>query len=257
VTAVASPLQEAPRQHRLGAYAIWQLRDYLIEKGIATVIVMALFGYLTIWPPLMMARRSGQGIDQFGPVLDQVLVMLLGQLVFIGALFAVNGIVAEDRKQGFFRFYFAKPVSVPLFYAQKLAMHTAGFAVAAVLLIGAYWYLVQPLAQPLLLPVLVMLFLGIAGIGFLISAIWKHDLMSLIAFYLGANVLWEFFQNDQGWRGQAVYVLPPLHRMDDVLAPVLTGGTLPTSLLLWIAGYGVGCAVLGLIVIRRRALSSS
>jgi hypothetical protein len=252
----APALRELPRLRRLPSYAIWQLRDYLIEKGIATVLVLSLFGYLTLWPPLLMARRSGQGMEALGPLFDQVTVALLGQLVFIGALFAVNGIVADDRKQGFYRFYFAKPVHVPGFYAQKLAMHLLGFLVAAGVLLGLYTGFLRSLPVATLLPTLAGLFVGVAGIGFLISALWRYDLMSLIAFYFAANVFWPMFADDEGWRGVMVHLLPPLHRVDEVLQPVVAGGAPPTSLLAWITGYGVGCILLGLLVIRRKPLSS-
>jgi hypothetical protein len=250
-------LPAAPaREHRLGAYSIWQLRDFLIEKGIATVLVLGLFGYLSIWPAFMMTRRAGQSIESLGPVVDQMTVALLGQLVFIGALFAINGIVAEDRKQGYYRFYFSKPVTVPAFYAQKLAMHLLGFLAAAAVLIGAYSYFVRPFSPPMLFPVLAVTFLGVAGIGFLISALWRYDLMTLIAVYFAANLGWQLFGNDPGWKGRAVYALPPLHRLEDIFQPLVLGGDLPVSLVAWIAGYGAACVILGLLVIRRKPLSS-
>jgi hypothetical protein len=252
----APTLRETPRQRRLPAYAVWQLRDYLIEKGAATVLVLSLFGYLAAWVPLLMARRSGQGVEDLVPLFDQVTVALLGQLVLIGALFAVNGIVAEDRKQGFYRFYFAKPVNVPAFYAQKFAMHLLGFLAVAAVLMGIYIGFIRGLPVATLLPTLAALFVGVAGIGFLISALWRYDLMSLIAFYFAANVFWPMFADDEGWRGMMVHLLPPLHRVDEVFQPIMAGSGPPMSLLAWLTGYGLVCILLGLLVIRQKPLSS-
>ncbi len=52
---------------------------------------------------------------------------ILGTIVFVGALFAMNGIVANDRKQGFYRFLFAKPMTPSRYYGQAFFVHWAGF----------------------------------------------------------------------------------------------------------------------------------
>ena len=114
---------------RAGAYALWQLRDYVKDRAIPTLIVGTLSGYLGFeavakeFPlPRAGARVSPALIAQYGSAeavhalrLSQFnyafLTSILGAIVFVGALFAMNGIVANDRKMGFYRFLFAKPVT--------------------------------------------------------------------------------------------------------------------------------------------------
>ena len=114
---------------RTGAYALWQLRDYLKDRGVSTLIVGALSAYLG-WSMMTETAPMPRPTDvvsagllaRFGNA-DSVYAArmaefsfhfmrsMLGAMIFLGALFAMNGIVANDRKQGFFRFLFAKPVS--------------------------------------------------------------------------------------------------------------------------------------------------
>ena len=62
----------------------------------------------------------------------------LNALVFLGALFAMNGIVANDRKLGFYRFLFAKPVTPSRYYGQAFVLHWAGFMVVIAVLGALY-----------------------------------------------------------------------------------------------------------------------
>ena len=115
--------RSASAKARLAAYGLWQLRDYLMDRGTPTIIVGSLFGYLTLAPMLDQREpaRAAEWVARFGSEVAARAAMLgelqlpvpaqlLGSLIFLGALFAMNGIVANDRKQGFYRFLFAKPV---------------------------------------------------------------------------------------------------------------------------------------------------
>ena len=43
---------------RLGVYSRWQLRDYLMDRGIATFLITALMGYLGAGPIHMLLRQD-------------------------------------------------------------------------------------------------------------------------------------------------------------------------------------------------------
>ena len=76
---------------------------------------------------------------------------ILGTIVFLGALFAMNGIVANDRKQGFYRFLFAKPMTPSRYYGQAFFVHWAGFVAVMIVLGLVYGALIWPvLSRPLL-----------------------------------------------------------------------------------------------------------
>ena len=112
---------------RVGAYALWQLRDYFKDRGLSTLIIAVLSAYLamsttteTVPMPLPsdpvvpgMLARFGNPDAVYAARMSEfsfhLMRSMLGAMIFLGALFAMNGIVANDRKQGFFRFLFAKP----------------------------------------------------------------------------------------------------------------------------------------------------
>ncbi|HYD54425.1 MAG TPA: hypothetical protein VEA99_17440 [Gemmatimonadaceae bacterium] len=123
------------RAARLGAYAWWQLRDYLFEKGIGTLLVMLFAGSIGYIGAKGMTRFSP---DSLRAPLSAAFSELYGQLVLLGVLFATNGIVSDDRKNGYYRFLFAKPVSVPRFYVQKFLVHLCGFLLVSAVLVLAF-----------------------------------------------------------------------------------------------------------------------
>src|SRR4051812_1277290 len=100
------------RSARLGRYALWQARDYFMDRGVPTVIVGLLLGYITSADVFrrihqQVAAMPERIIAQYGsleaaqlPLLKQaneaVLGQFLGPIVYIGVLLALNGIVATD-----------------------------------------------------------------------------------------------------------------------------------------------------------------
>ena len=66
------------RGSRVGAYAPWQLRDYLIDRGAPTMLVSALFGYIGIGA---MLHGISAAIERMSP----------GQLAKYGGAAAARG----------------------------------------------------------------------------------------------------------------------------------------------------------------------
>jgi len=183
--------------------------------------------------------------------------------VFVGALFAMNGIVANDRKQGFYRFLFAKPMTPARYYGQAFFVHWAGFVAVMIVLGLVYGALIWPvLSRPLLL-VIALMFVAYSGIAFLLSAAARWDWMSLVAVTVGATFLWARFGESTHPLSRLLYLLPPLHLVDEVYAsvsgaPVYASGAptvIPWSILAWLAGYGAACFAAGLVVLRYRRLA--
>ena len=264
---------------RAGAYALWQLRDYFKDRGVPTLIVATLSAYLGLNPILERMPRLGDPVparllERFGTVEAvyaarmaefnfMFLRSILGTLVFLGALFAMNGIVANDRKQGFFRFLFAKPVSPSRYYGQAFFVHWFGYMMVMALLGVLYGFVVWPvLTQPLLL-VIALMFVAYSGIAFLLSAAARWDWMSLVAVSILATFAWTRFGESTHPLAKLVYLLPPLHRSDEVYAavsgtPIMAAGppqAIPWPILGWLAGYGVACYLAGLVVLRHRRLA--
>jgi ABC-type transport system involved in multi-copper enzyme maturation permease subunit len=268
----------APRRTRVGAYALWQLRDYAKDRGLPTVIVSILTGYLGLGPmlaemPTRGTRVSPALLARFGSAdavyaarmaeFNQVFLHgVLGTLVYVGALFAMNGIVANDRKQGYYRFLFAKPVTASRYYGQAFVVHWAGFVAVMILLALAYGALIGPVLSRPLLAAIALMFLAYSGIAFLLSAAARWDWLSLVAVSVVATLLWARFGESAHPLARLLYLLPPLHRADEVYAwaaaPAHAAGAaraLPWPILLWLAGYGAACFVAGLVVLRYRRLA--
>lgn len=254
------------RRARLGRYALWQLRDYALNQGLSTMVVLLLAGFLTVPPLRAAAHRFGQAGSAPGPLppelLEQVVRQLTGLMVFLGALFATNGIVSGDRKFGYYRFYFAKPVSPPTFYALQFGAHAVGFAVVAHLLIAIFSAAVQPVYPARFALVVIGLYLAYAGIGFFVSTVSRYDWLSLLTVVLAAQIAWSTWPDAHGWRGVLVRLLPPITRSDHVYAamgviPAAAGAPdFPWRSFLWLAGYGAAAFVAGLVVLRRRPLGA-
>jgi ABC-type transport system involved in multi-copper enzyme maturation permease subunit len=264
---------------RVGAYALWQLRDYFKDRGVPTLVVATLSAYIGLSPILERLPRLGDRVpagllQRFGSAEAvyaarmaefnfMFLRSILGTLVFLGALFAMNGIVANDRKQGFFRFLFAKPVSPSRYYGQAFLVHWFGYMVVMALLGVLYGFIVWPVLTRPLLVVIALMFIAYSGIAFLLSAAARWDGLSLVAVSVVSTFLWTRFGGSSNPLAKLLYLLPPLHRSDEVYAavsgaPLLATGApppIPWPILGWLAGYGVACYLAGLIVLRYRRLA--
>jgi hypothetical protein len=267
------------RHARVAAYALWQLRDYVKDRGVPTFIVALLSGYLGLSPiiermptrgdpvpaALLTRFRSADAVyaARMMEFNHEFLRGILGTIVFVGALFAMNGIVANDRKQGFYRFLFAKPMTPARYYGQAFFVHWVGF-VAVMLVLGlVYGSLIWPVLSRQLLLVIALMFVAYAGIAFLLSAAARWDWMSLVVVTVGATFLWGRYGESTHPLARLLFLLPPLHRADEVYAsvsgvPMYASGAptvIPWSILAWLAGYGAACFAAGLVVLRYRRLA--
>lgn len=245
----------ARRGALMGRYALWQLRDYLFQQGPATAIVLALYGYLTLGPLVASEDAALRALP--AGIVAQVFASLLGSLVLLGTLFATNGIVANDRKLGYYRFLFAKPVSAPRFYACAFAVNGVGLLLVSALLVAVFAAVVRPIWTPALFPLLAMMYVAYGGVGFLLSTIWRYDWLSLVTVAVAASFGWAMWGKDPGIKGMLVHLLPPMHRAGEIYAfaaglePVV-----PWTSVVWLGGYGLVCFLLGLWLLRVRSLAT-
>ena len=266
---------------RTGAYALWQLRDYLKDRGLSTLIVAALSAYLgwsmltdKVPMPRPSDAASAELLVRFGSTGAVYAARMaefsfhfmrdtLGAMIFLGALFAMNGIVANDRKQGYFRFLFAKPVTPSRYYGQAFVVHCVGFMLVMVLLALLYGVIVWPVLTLPFVLVVGLMFVAYAGVAFLLSAAARWDWLSLVAVSVASVFLWSKFGASTHPLAKLLYFQPPLHRADEVYVAV--SGTpaisaagapaVPWPLVGWFGGYGILCYFAGLIVLRFRRLA--
>jgi hypothetical protein len=272
---VDAPVTPVGARHaRLAHYGLWQLRDYLMDRGTPTFIVAMLFGYFTL-SPMQIAARLRLGAEggatsgsaaAHAAMMEQLNYMFLrsflGTLVFVGALFAMNGIVANDRKLGFYRFLFAKPVAPSRYYGQAFLIHWAGFLGVMTLLGVIYGYLVSPVLSLRLMMVVALIYLCYAGIAFMLSAAARWDWLSLVAVSVAATFLWGRYGESTHPLAKLLYLLPPIHRTDEIYASIATTPSsaahslaLPWHSIWWLAGYGAAAFLIGLLVLRHRRLA--
>jgi hypothetical protein len=261
-----------PARHpQLGRYAFWQLRDYLVERGALTAIITLLFGYMGAAPlkfaianrtehlPPGLLVKYGSAEAARAAFLHEMsagfLRHFLGSVVFLAVVLAMNGIVANDRKLGYYRFLFAKPLAPPRYYGQAFAVNTGGYLLLVILMALLYGAFIMPILTPSFLAGIAIVFLLYATISFLLSAAARWDWLSLVAVTLTATVLWAKYGTSTSPLATLLYLLPPVHKTDEIYAAVADGAALPSHTLAWMGGYAALCFVAALLVLRHRRLA--
>lgn len=230
----------------LARYAWWQFRDFIRDRGIALLLVGFLVGFTVIGP----FKAMGGTLDQ--RMADRLLAAILLQVPFICAFIALNGIISNDRKLGYYRFLFSKPVGIPAYYSQLFVIYLVGFLAVCAALIGLFAIFAHPVAPlgPLLFCALV--FLSFGGIAFLISSLFRHDWPILAAIFLGSSILHSMWKFEEGIRRMVIAVLPPIYELPDMIPALVQEGSVDANSILWLLGYSAICFVGGLIVLKRR-----
>ena len=257
------------RRARLGRYSLWQLRDYAVNRGLPTLIVALLFSILIV---LMSRERNPTGdvtaamIRRYGSVAAARVAMrhdlsvafitgFLGAYVFVGAMFATNGIIANDRKLGFYRFLFAKPVAPSAYYGAEFVVNGLAFVMLTAGLAVVYGAAVEPVLSLAFIITVAAVYLCYAGLGFALSAVSRWDWLSLVAVATAAEILWKFYGTSASPFRVLLRLLPPVHRTTDAYAAVARGMPLPWQSVLWLAGYGAIAFIAGLAILRHRRLA--
>jgi hypothetical protein len=248
------------RRARLLEYAPWMFRDYITNQGAATAIVVVLIGFTTLVPLLQGVAGEPMPLGRIPePVSRAMLRAILPFLAFLGAFFATNGIIANDRKLGYFRLLFAKPVNPVSYYAITFAMYGAGLLFVVAVLLGIWSLTVRPMFPVEVLVIVALMYLAYGGLGFLLSAAWRFDWLSLVTVLFVADIGWRLWGNTPGIRRTLLHLLPPVHRASDVYALVANevAVPLPWGSIAWLGGYGLICFLLGMVVVRKRPLGTS
>ena len=230
----------------LRRYALWQIRDFARDRGIALLLVGFLLGFTVVGPVRAMGRPIDQGLAK------NLLVATLAQLSFILAFITLNGIISTDRKMGYFRFLFSKPVSIPAYYSQLFVVYLVGFLAAIAILLGGFSIFARPVSPFAPLAYCALVFLSLGGIAFLISSLFRHDWPILAAIFLGSAILHSMWQYQEGWRRMVLSILPPVYKLTQALPDIVNRGVVNTQDVLWLLGYSAICFAAGIYVLKRR-----
>lgn len=241
------------RASSLARYSLWQFRDFVVERGIAILIIGFLWGYVLIEPlrrSMGPAWNGPQGATVFG-----IALQVSSAIVSVSVLIALNGIVSTDRKLGYYRFLFSKSVNHVLYYAQLFFVYMVG-VVASMFVLSSLLHTVLPtFSIPHFLLYTVLVYVAMGGIGFFLSVATRYDWLSLAAVWLGARMLRSLYGPRNDWRSKVVEVLPPVHKLDEVANSLIGTGTAHATDVLWLFGYGALFFVLGLVVLRWGSLA--
>jgi hypothetical protein len=241
------------RASSLARYSLWQFRDFVVERGIAILIIGFLWGYVLIEPlrRTMGSQLSGpQGTTVFG-----IALQISSAIVSLSVLIALNGIVSTDRKLGYYRFMLSKPVNPVLYYAQLFFVYMAG-VVASMFVLSSLLHTVLPTFSILhFLLYTALIYVAMGGIGFFVSVATRYDWLTLAAVWLGSRMLRSLYGAKNDWRSKAVELLPPVHKVDEVANSLIGTGTAHAGDVLWLLGYGVLFFLLGLVALRWGSLA--
>ena len=238
----------------LARYSSWQFRDFALERGVAILIISFLWGFVLIAPMRIAIGAELTANGQASP-LWAILLQGVSAIVSLSVLIAVNGIVSTDRKLGYYRFLFAKPVDPVLYYAQLFVVAMIG-VVLSMLVLASLLHTIVPIFNIVnFLLYTVLIFIAMGGIGFFVSVATRFDWVSLAAVWLGSRVLRGLYGPKGDWRSKVVELLPPVHKLDGVATSMISRGTADVSDVLWLLGYGVLFFVLGLALLRWGSLA--
>jgi len=212
------------------------------------VLIGLMLGYVLI-EPLRRALGPAFSTDASSPA-QQVLIMVSSSIVSLAVLIAVNGIVSTDRKMGYYRFLFAKPVSPAAYYAQLFFVYLVGVVATMLVLSGFLHWAVPSFSIIHFLLYTVVVFVAMGGIGFFISVATRFDWLTLAAVWLGSRILRDIYGVKPGLPGKLVQILPPVHKLNDLATDIIANGTAVAGDVVWLMGYGAVFFVLGLALLR-------
>ena len=240
------------KRGRLGKYSLWQFRDFAIDRGVAILIIGFLWGYVLFAP--FRAVGGPLTLNSSSPIWP-LLITIASSIVSVSVLIAVNGIVSTDRKLGYYRFLFSKPVSVVAYYVQLYFVHMVGVLAAMLILSGILRTIVPDFRVLNYLLYTALIFVAMGGIGFFISVATRFDWVTLAAVWLGSRTLRDLYGAKPGLPGKLVQLLPPVHKLDVLANGLITNGTAQTSDVIWLLASGSLFFVLGLVLLRQASLA--
>jgi hypothetical protein len=224
-----------------------------MDRGIAIMIIGLLWGYLLVEP----LRRSMGPTFAAGPASPTwpLVITVASSVVSLSVLIALNGIVSTDRKMGYYRFLFSKPVSSIAYYSQLFIVYMAGVLLTMLLLSGVLHIVVPAFRIFYFLLYAAIIYIAMGGIGFFVSVATRFDWLTLAVVWVGSRILRDVYGARPGWQSKAVELLPPVHKLNEVSHSLITYGSADTSDVLWLVGYGALFFALGLLILRRGSLA--
>lgn len=229
-------------------YAPYQALDFALDRGRSALVVLALF-----WLQAVLTVRNSPGVDraELAGAIFQQMMPLVG---FILVIFAINGIVAGDRKSGAFRMLLGKPVSAAGLYGQAFLVNGIGTMLLGAVFGVGFALLIDPgIAAGAATIYVVLYYLLLGGIGFAMSTVARLDWASTTAVWVGALLVRSVLPVEESWYGSVLDVIvPPTDALAAVGTAILAGEA-PMSLdVIHAAVYGALAFAAGMARLIRR-----
>jgi hypothetical protein len=241
------------------AYARWQLLDGAWQR-LALPLVLAL---LLCYAAFYSMKGATASHPEFWSSGDgrrftlQLLKQAMGTFIPLAVLMGTNGMVAQDRQKGYFRFLFSKPVPVTGFYMSSFLVQAVLVMAGAALVAAIIGFQATP--QPVLGVALAagLTFALLGSLLFLLSTLTYQDGLVFILAWVFTLIVRQVEPalKDGHWLHQAVKVLPPTHRLDAVRDALYAAQPVVAADVWHVLAYGGACLVLALVALRRLPLS--
>lgn len=236
---------------RWGRYAVWQLRDYARTVGLPGLVLAAA-------AVALLADSTPDRFTSHNTRAFAVSEFLVG-VGFLGSVFSVTGLVSSDRTRGWYRFMFAKPVSVLRYYSQAFALRGVGLLGIVTIAWALCAIFVEPVSLLRALDATLLQFTLLGGVTLLLSTMIRLEWLAVLVISVISPILGEFARglNAPRWARLLHWVLPPVGDMATLALGSLGGfgGWLAHSLVptvLWVVGYGAAAFVAALAILERR-----
>jgi hypothetical protein len=234
---------------RLGRYAQWQLRDYVIGAGGITILFVVLLMWLTSRTSSM--SRNGEHV----PPLD----WLVHLVALLGSIFATTGLVADDRSRGYYRFLFAKPIDPLRYYGQAFVLRGLVLILVAAFVAAMAGTFTTPI--PVLGAVIytAISYVLIGGVTICQSTVWRLAWVGSLGMFMVSNPVAALASPQanigQPWRTfwYVLHLLLPPFSQEDVLHQLLASAPSWSALtpsITWSLGYGLLALVAAALVIK-------
>jgi hypothetical protein len=248
---------------RLAAYGGVQLRDYLVIRA---PLVIGLTG-LAAWS---YGALAGLTVNTFDPSagietraeVQRAFGVVLAAFAFLSASVAVHGLVARDRRRGYHRVIFSRPLDPVRYYVQAFVLAGVGGTLIGTAAAEVYSVAVDPVSLPGVAAYVGLVWLSIGGLALLLSTITRFHAL-LLALVLAADFSLDRYATSLRAAGSgnavldaAQYLLPPGHAIASLSGAFARGFAFDPRMLVWPVSFGVACVVAALFLLRKRPLDS-
>ena len=228
-------------------YLPWQVRDLLRGRGPVAAVIVGLF-VLAVWR-LPSQYLGGSGISLFQGYL------LLGGWPLI--LVATGEMVRDDRAEGYYRFYFSRPVNPAALYLVRFALGYLLVMAAALIVAGAIWQRTSVFhLRPEVIGLLTLSYGLVGGTVFLLSTAFSGGPRD----WLAVLVILFYQTQISNFLGQGFDLWPTFKVLHLLLPPVhlvrLDGAMPAGNALLHAAMYGGALVTASLALLHFRPLGS-